>query len=152
MKSLVVTAEDCYALRSTVLRPNQPKENWTFDSDSNERALHMAIQDDNGDIVAVVSILPETHDECEGCPWRLRSMAVREDLHGHSLGSTLINAALNKLDEGVWCTARKHVEGFYLKHGFKTVGKEFTMNNMPHVRMMKVFSPLQSGDASVQHQ
>lgn len=147
MKPIVVTAEDCYALRSTVLRPNQPKENWTFDTDSDKRALHMALQDDNNDIVAVVSILPESHVDCEGCPWRLRSMAVREDLHGHGLGSMLITAVLGKLNEGVWCTARKHVEGFYLKHGFNTVGKEFTMNNMPHVRMMKLFTPSQNDDA-----
>lgn len=151
MKPIFVTAEDCYALRSTVLRPNQPKANWTFDTDNHESALHMALQDDSEDIVAVVSILPETHDECEGCSWRLRSMAVREDLHGHGLGSTLITAVLEKLDEGVWCTARKHVEVFYLKHGFKTVGEEFTMNNMPHVRMMKLFNPSQNDDASVQH-
>ncbi|MBI69076.1 MAG: hypothetical protein CMJ38_03505 [Phycisphaerae bacterium] len=147
MKPIVVTAEDCYALRSTVLRPNQPKENWTFDTDSDKRALHMALQDDNDDIVAVVSILPETHVDCEGCPWRLRSMAVREDLHGDGLGSMLITAVLGKLNEGVWCTARKHVEGFYLKHGFNTVGKEFMMNNMPHVRMMKLFTPSQNDDA-----
>ncbi len=147
MKPIVVTAEDCYALRSTVLRPNQPKENWTFDTDGDKRALHMALQDENADIVAVVSILPESHVDCEGCPWRLRSMAVREDLHGHGLGSILITAVLGKLHEGVWCTARKHVEGFYLKHGFNTVGEEFAMNNMPHVRMMKTLNPSQSGDA-----
>jgi len=151
MKPIVVKAEDCYALRSTVLRPNQPKANWTFDTDSDEHALHMALEDDRGDIVAVVSILPEMHDECEGCPWRLRSMAVREDLHGHGLGTTLISTVLEKLDKGVWCTARKHVEEFYLKHGFKTVGKEFTMNNMPHVRMMKLFNPSQNDDALIQH-
>ena len=152
MKPIFVTAEDCYALRSTVLRPNQPKENWTFDTDDHESALHMALEDHNDNIVAVVSILPETHQECEDCPWRLRSMAVREDLHGQGLGSALITAVLGTLEGGVWCTARKHVENFYIRHGFNSIGQDFTMNNMTHVRMVKVINPSQNDDALTQHQ
>ncbi len=152
MKPIVVTAEDCYALRSTVLRPNQPKANWTFDTDSDARSLHMALQDDSSDIVAVVSILPEKHESCDGCQWRLRSMAVREELQGRGLGGQLISAVLAKLDGGVWCTARKNVEGFYKTYGFTVVGDEFTMNNMPHVRMMRLFTPSQNDAVEVQHQ
>ena len=135
MNTCRVTARDCYHLRESILRPNQPIENWTFEQDDDPLTLHLAMRDGD-DIIAVVSILPETHEECPNHPWRLRGMAVQEDLQGQGIGEELLQAVLANLDGGVWCTARKHVQEFYLKHGFQRVGDEFTMNNMPHVRMM----------------
>lgn len=126
-----VTAEDCYGLRESVLRPGQPKENWTFEADDDSRSIHLAMKDD-GEIVAIVSLLPE---EKEGCPWRLRGMAVAESLRGQGVGQQLLVALLAMVYGSVWCTARKNVLKFYMKNGFEIFGKEFTMNNMPHVFM-----------------
>lgn len=129
-----VIAEDCFGLRESILRPGQPKENWTFEADNDPRTIHLAMKQDD-DIVAIVSLLPE---EKEGCPWRLRGMAVIESLRGQGIGQELLVALLAMADTGVWCTARKRVADFYLKNGFEIFGDEFTMNAMPHVYMRRL--------------
>ena len=133
-----VTAEYCYGLRESILRPGQPKENWTFDADDDPRTIHLAMKDGDEDkVVAVVSLLPE---EKEGCPWRLRGMAVKESLRGQGVGQQLLVALLAMVDEPIWCTARKNVQEFYIKNSFSIFGEEFAMNNMPHV-FMRLINP-----------
>jgi predicted GNAT family N-acyltransferase len=128
-----VTAKDCYLLRETILRPGQPKENWTFEADDDARTIHLAVKHD-GVIIAIVSLLPE---EKEGCPLRLRGMAVAEKYRRQGVGQKLLIALLKMVNECVWCTARKNVVDFYLKNGFVIFGDEFTMNDMPHVYMRR---------------
>ena len=130
-----VSAEDCYVLRESILRPGQPIENWTFEADDDPRTIHLAMKDGE-DIVAIVSLLPEVK---EGCPWRLRGMAVKEQLQGHGAGQQLLVALLAMVEDGVWCTARKEVQDFYLNNGFEIFGDEFVMNNMPHVFMRNYY-------------
>ena len=129
-----VTAEDCYGLRESILRPGQPKENWTFNADDDPRTIHLAIKQ-NEEIIAIVSLLPESRDEI---PWRLRGMAVKDEFRGLGVGKELLVALLAMVDEGVWCTARKQIQEFYLNNGFELFGDEFTMNEMPHVFMRRV--------------
>jgi len=62
-------------------------------------------------------------------------MAVKHKLRGQGVGKQLLVALLAKVDGGVWCTARKNVQDFYLKNGFEIFGDEFVMNDMPHVTM-----------------
>ena len=130
-----VAAKDCYVLRELILRPNQPKENWTFDTDDDPHSIHLAFRQDQ-EVVGVVSLLPEPHSECPGHPWRLRGMAVRTDLQGQGIGQQLMQGLRDRVPtDGIWCTARKNIHGFYLHNGFKIVGDKFTMNDMPHVTM-----------------
>jgi predicted GNAT family N-acyltransferase len=126
-----VTAADCYGLRESILRPGQPKENWTFETDDDPRSIHLAMKQDE-EVVAIVSLLPE---EKEGCPWRLRGMAVLENYQSKNIGQQLLIALLEMVDERIWCTVRKNIQGFYLKNGFETFGEEFVMNDMQHVYM-----------------
>jgi predicted GNAT family N-acyltransferase len=130
-----VSAEDCYVLRESILRPGQPIENWTFEADDDPRTIHLAMKDGEA-IVAIVSLLPEVK---EGCPWRLRGMAVKKQLQGQGAGQQLLIALLAMVKEGVWCTARKEVQDFYLNNGFEIFGDEFVMNNMPHVFMRNYY-------------
>jgi len=131
-----ITAEDCYVLRESILRPNQPKENWTFDTDDDSRSIHLGFIQDQ-ELVAVVSLLPEPHPEYPDHPWRLRGMAVREDLQGQGIGEQLMQGLRVRVSgDGIWCTARKNIHGFYLRNGFEIVGDEFTMNDMAHVTML----------------
>ncbi|MDP7009120.1 MAG: GNAT family N-acetyltransferase [Phycisphaerales bacterium] len=129
-----VTAQDCYNLRESILRPGQPKENWTFEADDDPKTIHLAAKL-NGTIVGIVSLLPEDNNEVFNHPWRLRGMAVLEKYRGQGVGKKLLLELLNRVDEGIWCTARKHIAGFYSKNGFEIIGEEFTMNDMPHVYM-----------------
>ena len=126
-----VKAEDCYGLRESILRPCQPKENWTFDADDDSRTIHLVMKDGD-EIVAIVSLLPE---EKERCPWRLRGMAVKKELRGQGVGQQLLLALLEQVHNPIWCAVRKKVQDFYLKNGFSIFGDEFTMNDMPHVYM-----------------
>ena len=130
-----ITAEDCYVLRESILRPNQPKENWTFDTDDDPRSIHLSFMQDQ-EIVGVVSLLPEPHPDFPEYPWRLRGMAVQAELQGQGIGQQLIQRLRDRVStDGIWCTARKNIHTFYLQNGFKIVGDEFTMNDMPHVTM-----------------
>jgi len=131
-----VTAEDCYELRESILRPGQPIGNWTFEADDDPRTIHLAMKQDE-EMIGIVSLLPETHNDCPNCPWRLRGMAVLEQRRGQGIGQQLLAELLAMVEEGVWCTARKNVQGFYETNGFATVGDEFVMNDMSHVRMRK---------------
>jgi predicted GNAT family N-acyltransferase len=131
-----VIAEDCYALRESILRPGQPKENWTFEADDDPRTIHLAMKDGE-DIVAIVSLLPEVK---EGCSWRLRGMAVKEQLQGQGIGQQLLVTLVAMVKDDLWCTARKDVHDFYLKNGFEVFGDEFVMNNLDHVLMRRVRS------------
>lgn len=128
-----VTAKDCYGLRESILRPGQPMENWTFEADEDSRAIHLAMKDDET-IIAIVSLLPEEKDDFH---WRLRGMAVIEEYRGRGFGQELLIALVAMVDDGIWCTARKHIAEFYLKNGFVSVGEEFVMNDMPHVYMRR---------------
>ena len=129
-----VKAEDCYVLRESILRQGQPKENWTFETDDDPRTIHLSMQFDD-EIIAIVSLLPEVNPDCEHHPWRLRGMAVKENLQGQGVGQQLLVALLVMVEDGVWCTARKEVQHFYLKNGFEIFGDEFVMNNLDHVLM-----------------
>ena len=129
-----ITAKDCYSLRESILRPGQPIENWTFEADDDPRTIHLAIKEDE-EIVGVVSLLPEKNDAVPDHLWRLRGMVITEEYRGKGVGQQLLHALLKKVDERVWCTARKHVAQFYLNNGFEIFGDEFVMNDMPHVMM-----------------
>ena len=130
-----IKARGCHALRESILRPNQPKENWIFNTDDDPRSIHLAYKK-NQEVVGVVSLLPEPHPDFPKFEWRLRGMAVRVDLQGQGIGQQLLEELMDRvLANGIWCTARKHVHDFYLKNSFVVVGDEFTMNNMPHVTM-----------------
>ncbi len=129
-----ITAKDCYTLRESILRPGQPIENWTFEADDDPRTIHLAIKEDE-EIVGVVSLLPEKNDAVPDHLWRLRGMVITEEYRGKGVGQQLLHALLKKVDDRVWCTARKHIAQFYLNNGFEIFGDEFVMNDMPHVMM-----------------
>ena len=105
-----------------------------FDADLDPRTVHLVIKIGE-EIVGVVSLLPENNEAMPEHPWRLRGMAVPEKHRGIGVGKQLLLALLETVNEGVWCTARKNVQDFYLKNGFEIFGDEFEMNDMPHVMM-----------------
>ena len=128
-----VQASDCYVLRESILRPGQPKENWTFDLDEDQRSIHLAMMD-RGIVVAIVSLLPEQKNDYS---WRLRGMAVLQKFRGQGIGKQLVAMLFSMTKGGIWCTARKNIHGFYLSNGFELFDDEFIMNDMPHVYMRR---------------
>ena len=92
---------------------------------------------DGDEVVGIVSLLPEKNEAVPHYPWRLRGMAVKNELRGQGVGKQLLAILLEKVQEGVWCTARKDVQDFYVQNGFEIFGDAFVMNDMPHVYMRK---------------
>ncbi len=58
-------------------------------------------------------------------------------------GHDLLKEALDYIEEEIGerevrISAQKHLQSFYSTHGFKTVGKEYLEDNIPHVQMERM--------------
>ena len=135
-----VAAEETYALRGAVLRPNGGEVTWAGDEDP--ATFHLAARD--GDqVVGVVRFSPTP------CPWRplargtwqLRGMATSVAARGSGAGRALIDHGLAQVaargGDLVWCDARLAAAGFYERMGFTVVTDEFDKPGIgPHVGMV----------------
>ena len=68
-------------------------------------------------------------------------VVVAEELRGTGLGHELmkqsmlcVKAQFGNVD--VRLSAQKHLEHYYEKHGFKSTGKEYLEDGIPHVEML----------------
>jgi GNAT superfamily N-acetyltransferase len=139
-------------LRHLVLRPGRPLESSIMPGD--DKAIHLALRD-GGEPLAVASLYVESlPDGPQPGDWRLRGMAVHPDFQGRGLGGKILDAAAYvAADEGgrrLWCNARTTAAGFYLRHGFVTIGDEFDIEHIgPHLRMWRVIHVNTSSVAGV---
>ena len=150
-----VSTSVSYPLRQAVLRPHQRVDEVSFpEDDYPSTATFAALDRDTGAVVGVATVFPEPapFDTAEvGVPpgpdsekriWRLRGMAVRDDLHGCGIGLLVLEAALDHLAESgcslIWCNARVPAVGFYERSGFETRGDEWIVPmSGPHVVMWR---------------
>lgn len=120
-------------LRARVLRPGVPADQVGFPGDSDPGTVHLAVEDDAGTIVGVVTLIP---DGAAGV--RLRSMAVDPSLQGSGVGRILVEAAVERLWGAgvtrVWCNARDTAIGFYQRLGWRVTGPGFVedVTGLPH--------------------
>lgn len=151
----LVATSASYPLRQAVLRPHQRVDEVSFPEDDHPSTATLAAVDRaSGDVVGVATVFPEAapFDTTEvGVPpgpdtekrnWRLRGMAVREDLRGCGIGLLVLEAALDHVAESgcrlIWCNARVSAVGFYERSGFKTIGDEWIVPmSGPHVVMWR---------------
>jgi predicted GNAT family N-acyltransferase len=79
--------------------------------------------------IGVVSLLFEPTPWSGAAAWRLRGMAVRDDVRQLGVGSALLLGLVDVVsaagDGTIWCAARLGVEGFYRRHGFVRIGEEW---------------------------
>jgi GNAT superfamily N-acetyltransferase len=150
-----VAASASYPLRQAVLRPHQRVDEVSFPEDDYPSTTTFAALDRaNGEVVGVATVFPDPapFDTSEvGVPpgpggekriWRLRGMAVREDLRGCGVGLLVLEAALDHVAESgcklIWCNARVPAVGFYERSGFKKMGDEWIVPmSGPHVVMWR---------------
>ena len=73
--------------------------------------------------------------------WRLRGMATEPELRSTGVGSAVLAAGLDAVRAAggaiVWCNARTQAMAFYRRHGFSTIGSEFSSGGtvkVPHYR------------------
>ncbi len=59
--------------------------------------------------------------------------------YGHDLMREAIEYIETEMGEKeIRISAQKHLQGYYHKHGFKTVGEEYLEDNIPHVQMERM--------------
>lgn len=128
--------DDAVHLRYTHLRKPLNLYFSTADFIDEVNQFHIGLYDLRTDeIVACGSLVPETKS------WKMRQVVVahsyRERGHGRDLVDALETFAQAKRTQRIYCHARKSVESFYTKLGYKTISDTFTEVSIPHVKMMK---------------
>jgi GNAT superfamily N-acetyltransferase len=137
-----IAPEQALPLRGQVLRAGLPLSASVYPSDKDpQNYIAAAILD--GAIVGIATVFPESPPgEDRPGAWRLRGMAVREDLRGQGIGALVLRNCIDQIESqgGVylWCNARTPVLNFYLKLGFETIGDEFDIPvSGPHYIMSR---------------
>ncbi|AOW76945.1 acetyltransferase [Colwellia sp. PAMC 20917] len=126
-----------YHLRWTILRkPSQQKQGSEKD-DLERQAIHRAIFDDKGNIIAVARL-----HFCSLLAGQIRYMAVADDFQGKGLGQQLI-LSLEQFASRLGVTklslkAREQAISFYEKQSYKNIGfSHLLFNKIKHFNMEK---------------
>ena len=132
--------EKYYRLRFEILRKpwNQPEK--TTKDDAEDRSVHVMLLDENNEAIACGRLQINSPEEGQ-----IRSMAVRTDMQGKKLGSRILRYLEEKAREmrmkRLTLDSRKPAEGFYIKHGFETIGESYLLfGQIPHVKMSKLIA------------
>jgi predicted GNAT family N-acyltransferase len=141
-----VAAEETYALRGAVLRPNGGEITWAGDEDP--ATFHLAAHTDDGAVIGVVrySPAPCPWRPMARSPWQLRGMATDAAVRGAGAGRLLVVEGLARVaargGDLVWCDARVTAAGFYERMGFEVVTDEFEKPGIgPHLGMVHEVTP-----------
>jgi GNAT superfamily N-acetyltransferase len=134
-------------LRRAVLRPGWPVGS-PMHGDDNPDAVHLAAFDEDEQVVGSVLVLPRPYPLRPELPdgWQLRGMATVPELQGRGIGSALVAAAVEQVEQRggrlIWCDARTSAVSFYQRHGFVAEGGEFlhAESGIPHYRMWREIS------------
>ena len=109
------------------------------DLDGNDKlAFHLYFKDEKNQIVAATRILPQNiaYDEVS-----IGRVVVDKSSRGTGLGHELMEQSMAFVQSqfgaaDVRLSAQKHLENYYEKHGFKSTGKEYLEDGIPHVEML----------------
>ena len=101
-------------------------------------AHHLFFKNEMDEIIAVTRILPQGISYTEVAIGRV---VVHEEYRGTGLGNQLMADSMNFVrdkygDVPVRLSAQKHLENYYGNHGFKSTGKEYLEDGIPHVEML----------------
>lgn len=150
-----IPAEDCIALRHSVLRPNQDRDACRYPLDNAPGSYHISYFNNAGQIIGIGSIFheppPERGNWAENWDgWRIRGMAVDPAQQGQGIGVAILKAliayaAAQPVPDGrsalIWCNGRTSVEPFYRGQGFERVGEVFDLPPIgPHVVLQRRIS------------
>ena len=132
-----VGVEATYDLRARVLREGHENPAVRFATDDHPSALHLALRDERGQPVAIVSAVPAATEHRPGRrAWRLRGMAVEPSLQHTGLGSRLLHEVVQRCaDAGaevVWADGRDSALGFYRRRGWSVEGAGYDKVGIPH--------------------
>ena len=101
-------------------------------------AHHLFFKNEMDEIIAVTRILPQGISCNEVAIGRV---VVHENYRGTGLGNQLMAESMKFVRDKygevpVRLSAQKHLEHYYGNHGFKSTGKEYLEDGIPHVEML----------------
>ncbi len=124
-------------LRTKVLREPLGLSFTTEDLSKEWNQKHLVGVNENGDLVAVL-VLKQVDNKVV----KMRQVAVDPSLQGKGIGKMLVEhsegLARQMGFEKMELSAREVAVDFYLKLGYKKVGKKFEEVGIPHFKMTKV--------------
>lgn len=138
-----IDAQDTYAVRNDVLRPNLPMDTCKFNGDKDENTFHLGAYVDDK-LVSIASFYMHNSPELvDPFQYQLRGMATLREYRGQGLSKGLLKTAFpmikNNHIKRVWCNARAGALGFYEKLGFEKISDEFEIEGVgTHVLMTKI--------------
>ncbi|GHF43052.1 MULTISPECIES: GNAT family N-acetyltransferase [Streptomyces] len=144
IRTALVPVAEIFALRHAVLRPGLPPESAVFPEDGRPEAFHVAAYDEEGEVQACVTFVPEPLPDTGEAAYRFRGMASAPAVRGRGYGVAVLEAGLAEAAARgaglVWCNGRTGARGFYEHHGFTVQGEEFMVEGVgPHfVFLIKV--------------
>jgi predicted GNAT family N-acyltransferase len=143
-----ISAPETRALRHSVLRPHRPLSECVYPYDTAPDALHIGCFL-NEQLIGVGSILPDPRkDASQPTNWRIRGMAVQEEMRGSGMGGKILQALIDhasaqSLPAEIWCHARANARSFYIRFGFTQESDLFEVPYLgPYVLMVKTLHPI----------
>ena len=101
-------------------------------------AFHLFFKNEKDEMIATTRILPQgiSYEEVA-----IGRVVVHEDHRGTGLGNQLMADSMSFVEKqfgkvSVRLSAQKHLENYYGKHGFKSTGKEYLEDGIPHIEML----------------
>ncbi len=92
----------------------------------------------NNEVIATASLTTELPS------YRMRLVAVKENLQGLGVGSQLIDFCEQYARErgisSIYCHAREHAIPFYKKNGYVAEGEDFNEVGIVHIKMRKILT------------
>lgn len=142
-KLLEITAEDTYAVRRPVLRPQRPPEECVFEGDLEPSTLHLGIfiEEKLAGVASFMRNKSKLFNSEE--QFQLRGMAVLPEFQKKELGKKLLLEGEDLLKKKfhnplLWFNARETAVEFYKKYGYTTKGDLFMIPNVcRHIVMYK---------------
>jgi predicted GNAT family N-acyltransferase len=135
----LVPGELTLPLRQEVLRPTQQLADIPVPGEDGPDVAHVAALTADGQVVGTAVLVPEPFGDRTDA-WRLRGLAVPEDLRGRGVGGRVLRYALGQvaLRGGgvVWARVRLPARGFYERQGFTAAGDPVD-GDVPYVPMWR---------------
>lgn len=127
---------DILALRIKVFVVEQNCPYQELDG-KDKKSYHLICRNGKGELVGTMRILPQ------GVAYNdigFGRVVLAEEERGEKEGHQMIEEALAFCraefgDVPVYLSGQKHLESFYNKHKFKSTGKEYLEDEIPHVEM-----------------
>lgn len=104
-----------------------------------KKCYHVICRDGFGRVVATARILPPGLSYPEVAIGRV---VIDDSIRGKGVGHELMEVSMKFVgeefgkDAPIRISAQKHLENYYNKHGFKSTGKEYLEDDIPHVEML----------------